>query len=1364
MSHPVVARLLTACALSFVACSAWPAAPYVPPELEPWRRWVLHGEEFRDCPVLVSRAAKSKGDFLCIWSGPLVLDVGARGASFHFELHTYVRERIALPGERALWPQDVTVDDRAATVVEQGGRPTVELEAGVHRVRGRFVWERRPDRIALPAWLGIVALTLDGRSVRHTERDAEGIWLGRRPAAAGVEEKDTLTLSVYRRIEDGVPLIVTTRLNLDVSGRAREETLRHALLPGFVPVAIASELPGRLGADGRLTLQVRPGHWEIELRARAHGVPGEVAVPAAADGWPEEEIWSFHAVPRLRDAVLEGGTPVDPLQSGVPDAWRNDFTVLVPAGSRLTLTERSRGLSEPDELTLERELWLDFDGQRFTAIDSISGRLRSGWRLDMALPWSVERATEAESELLVTRGTVEGQTGVEVRLPNARLRAQARLAKDGWTLPATGWTREFRSATVALHLPPGTRLLAAAGVDASEGDWLTRWDLFDMFLWLVLAASAWKLFGVRWGVIALVALGLVWHEDGAPVWPLLFVFAGVALARATREGRFHRLARLGTGAAFLTYLTYCVLLVPFAAQELRFALYPTLERPPVVRPMLADKEAEALAPPAAPESLEVAQAPAMADEEKRARERREVTASRAKQREPLLARVAPNALIQAGSGEPSWSWHEARLTWNGPVGPHDRLTLVILPRPLTALWHVLDVLGLALLAWVGLAALRPDLRLPGVFGRWLAVSPVALLAVLAAFTAPSPVWAAKGEMADLPSQPLLDELKTRLTAPPRCAGQCAAVARAELRADAAELALTLEVHAEVPVAVPLPQGNAWEPVQVSVAGRSSGWLARREGNVYVALAPGVHRIVLRGPLPAATAVTVSFPLVPHAIAVQAEGWQVGGVREGRLLTDAVELVRVRGGAAARGVDLAELSRVPPFVRVVRRITLDLDWTVHTRVERLAPQDGAFTVTVPLLEEEEPLKAGLEVHERQVSVAFAPGEDVVEWQGRLPRRETFRLTARDTPDAVEVWRLVASPMWHVETAGLPAVLPEHFDPDDDWTYEYLPYPGESLAVTVMRPEAVPGGTLAIDRARHRVVYGQRAAEGELDFEYRSTRGGTHAIVLPGGAALTALTVDGVALPLHAEGVRVPLTLQPGRHHVTLGWRQGVAPGWRTVLPPVDLGAPIRNIDLELRLPENRWIFLTQGPRVGPAVLYWAELAVFVLLAFAVARARLTPLPPRDWLLLGLGLSTWSWGTLVLVAFWLHALGLRERAQARLRGDWFNVVQVALALLTLIALGALIAAVPGALLGHPDLHVVGNGSRATALEWFADRAEGALPAAAAWTLPLWLYQVAILAWALWLSLALLRWLRWGWSAYSAGGWWRSASLRLPQVPPS
>ena len=97
-----------------------------------------------------------------------------------------------------------------------------------------------------------------------------------------------------------------------------------------------------------------------------------------------------------------------------------------------------------------------------------------------------------------------------------------------------------------------------------------------------------------------------------------------------------------------------------------------------------------------------------------------------------------------------------------------------------------------------------------------------------------------------------------------------------------------------------------------------------------------------------------------------------------------------------------------------------------------------------------------------------------------------------------------------------------------------------------------------------------------------------------------------------------------------------------------------------------------------------------------------------------------------------------------------------MLTVIALLCLISAVPQGLLGQPDMRVTGNDSTAWSLQWFADQSRDALPHAGAFSLPLWTYKLAMLAWALWLANALIGWLRWGFDAWTRGGYWK------PPVP--
>jgi hypothetical protein len=88
-----------------------------------------------------------------------------------------------------------------------------------------------------------------------------------------------------------------------------------------------------------------------------------------------------------------------------------------------------------------------------------------------------------------------------------------------------------------------------------------------------------------------------------------------------------------------------------------------------------------------------------------------------------------------------------------------------------------------------------------------------------------------------------------------------------------------------------------------------------------------------------------------------------------------------------------------------------------------------------------------------------------------------------------------------------------------------------------------------------------------------------------------------------------------------------------------------------------------------------------------------------------------------------------------------------------------AVGEGLLGSPQMFIEGNGSTAELLKWTVARVESALPQPSWVSVSVWWYRVAMLAWALWLALALIRWLRQGWESFSRGDLWRRKPAATP-----
>ena len=428
----------------------------VPAQLRGWEAWVLDGRESVRCPLAQDGGVNAPGDRICVWPGPIAIDADQSGARFAQSLQVFATGDLALPGDATAWPQDVEVDGRAAPVVSREGRPHVRLTPGMHRITGRLAWARMPEAVALPGSVSLVELTVDGRHIALPERAGDNLRLG---AVREQTQVDQLDVQVYRKLTDRIPGILETRLTFNVAGRPREEMLGRVLPAGFVPMQLTGPLPARLQPDGRLRVQVRPGAWTIELVARSAGALETVRAP---DAGTAPEVWSFEPVDRLRSAVVEGASSIDPTQANVPGEWQQwpAYSLSPGRGAIGAGAQPWPGEEDRNHIEVERNLWWDFDGSGYTFQDFVSGRMQQGWRLDMARPYLLEGARQDSESLLVTRGT-EDRAGVELRSPALGLEAIGRVEARGSALPVAGWDTRLASLGLTLRLPPGHRLVAA---------------------------------------------------------------------------------------------------------------------------------------------------------------------------------------------------------------------------------------------------------------------------------------------------------------------------------------------------------------------------------------------------------------------------------------------------------------------------------------------------------------------------------------------------------------------------------------------------------------------------------------------------------------------------------------------------------------------------------------------------------------------------------------------------------------------------------------------------------------------------------------------------------------------------------------
>lgn len=1370
MGDSVLASRLAILLISLAFGLAQPAAAAplsaaeLPAAAREWLPWAVQGLPEWGCP----QAFDGSGSAKCVWPSQLRVMALASQGNFQMDVQVFgPPQRVVLPGEAGAWPQNVKADNKPVAVTEFEGQPAVWLPAGSHVLVGTWSWTQMPQNLRVPAGVGALVVGTEGTPQARSP-DAEGrVWL--RASSSPAEANDAVSVQTVRLINDDLPLTVTTAIELRVSGKARAIELPLALLPGSVAQALESQLPARLDRS-TLIVQARPGTWRVQLQARFGGPLQALKLPESAGqgGGASEEVWLVQAQPTLRLIRPEGPASLDPRQAEMPEEWRQFPAFRMKPGDTLKLIELQRGNAQaaPDALTQQRSVWLDFDGGGWTVQDQFSGELKRSSRLALQPGGDLGRAAIDGTDQPVTRLAQGGPAGIEVRAGRARIEADSRWSAGG-PLPANGWDLTVNSLRWALKLPPGWLLLHAQGPDRAEGAWTSDWTLWDFFFVLLAALAAARLAHWRLGLLLGLALTLTWHTPGSPPAVLWFaLLAAAGLAQVVPAGRAATLlARFKLLAAGV--LALCLL--PFAVQQLRLTLYPSLE--PAVQQ-------------GAPQAERAAAASISALHKKAAEEKVVVEEKRAPPpfipppemvmpspqaqavaAEPSLDVLDPGARVQTGPGLPTWSWHEHHLAWSGPVLPEQTLRLWLLPPWAHGLFRLagLALLALALAALMGWRPRGP--KGSGLAGVAAGLLGLGLLAPPPAEAAPpSPPTPLAQAQAPWPDDAQLEALRQKLAAAPDCLPRCAELARLIVSATGSSVQLRAEVHAQAPVALPLlgPGGN-WRPSMVAMDGQVAAARRDEDGKVWVAVPAGVHQVWITGDVGSASSVDISLPLPPREIQPDLKGWQLGGLDPRGQSTGALSLTREAGAATGKPEEAGtQRDALPPLVRIARTLRLGLRWDVLTRIERVAPSRAPLRVSWALLPGEAVSDARVKVEAGIASLQLG-ADDAVEVSANLPPTPTLTLKAGKEPNQVEQWTLAASTQWHAEASGL---APTALQQDGRWLPQWRPWPGESLKLVLHKPAGVNGQTLTLDSATTDVHPGERSTETRLGLKLRASLGSQQSLRLPAGAELLEVKLQGQVLPVQLREGQLSLPITPGEVEAAIRWREPTGMGlwWRH--PGLELGLPGVNDHLVLSVPESRIVLAAGGPLIGPAVLFWGALGVVLALAWLAPRwLPGAPLPRSAWVLLALGVAPASLSALAVLALWFTALEARRRwvlGHPGRQPRWARIlVQLGLVLLTLSAVGALLDVLRTGLLGLPDLLVAGPDSTAWQLSWIQDRF--AEHTASAWvvSIPVWAYRAAMLLWALWLASALLKWVAWGWQAFSEGGVWPGPKAR-PSAP--
>ncbi len=1350
--------LRLACFLIALLCfSATWAKPLkveeVPEPLKPWIGWVSQGHEHKRCPFVYS----SFEQFYCAWPDELNLSLDASGGEFSQRWQVFEESWLMLPGETQYWPKEVTLNGKPALVISRNGTPAIQVSAGSYTIKGRLQWNSMPKSLALPKSTALIAVTLDGTTVNFPRVENDRLWLQFEQAQ---KLEDRFELQVFRHIEDSIPALITFYFDMQVAGSARETSLDLPLNEEFIPLRLQSPLPARLDSSHKLALQIKPGRWRIELTVRHIGPLNHLTLQKPAGVWVDQEIWVFNAQPQYRIVNLSGVAALDPQQTLLPDAWKRLPAYRVSAGETMTFNEERRGDPDPgaDNLLLDRTLWLSFAGDQYTVHDNISGVKKTAWRMEMNTPIELGQVSINGNPQYITRLEGSERTGVEVRQGNIQLSADSVIAGNVKSLPATGWNQNFNNVRARLNLPPGYKVFSITGADHVSATWLSRWTLLDIFLVLLITAAVGKLWGKALGTITLVTLTLIYHEPNAPVWIWLFVVLGFALLRVLPSGRFRQWAVIYRN---ITLIALILATIPFFIQQIRTSLYPQLEsyyQPAVPAGAQAPSEIDQVLQAPVARMQKPLSEPQIAMDQ--AREESGVFAGRSLAPAPMYEKKSkleiydPSAILQTGPGLPQWQWNSVIFSWSGPVDAQQKVHITYIAPVANSLLGWIRV-ALVTILILGLLNTKISKNAGIRFPSFTSFTSVALLSLTATvlFSIPN------GAYAEFPSKALLQELQSRLFASPDCLPNCAEAQSMHLTITPSKLILDLIINSNETVVVPVP-GHAehWTPQRVFLdQQRAQGLIRDQEGMLWLPLSKGQHTVRLEGLLPAVDTLQLPLPLKPHYVSISSEGWEVAGVHADGTIDSQLQFTRLAQATQLGEGKTNELNttNMPPFAQIERNLIIGLDWRVQTTIARLSPAGTAIVLRVPLLPGESVTTEGVRVENGNVLINMGANQTSASWQSLLSMKNEIPLTAPDTTQWTEVWNLDISPIWHLQYQGIPVIRHQQAD---RWLPQWRPWPGEQVTLVLSRPQGVEGQTTTIDNSQLNITPGIRITNVALAIQLRSSQGTQHAIVLPENSTLQEVRIDNTTIPLRLQDRTLMLPVKPGKQQYAITWQEQRGIETRFNTSQVDIGVTNVNHHITVSVPRDRMVLFAGGPAMGPAVLFWGVVIAFLLACVGLAQFRnLIPLRYWQWALLSIGLVPVSIESALVIIGWFFISGGRCRLAADTEKWKFNLYQLVLVGFTLIAAATLVYAVSRGLLGAPNMQIYGNGSNQYNLNWYQDINPESLPSAWMLTIPMVIYRILMLLWALWLAFSVIQWSKWFWQCFSTHGYWRSVDWK-------
>ena len=660
---------------------------YIPEELKEWKQWVLYQKDKEFCPFDYN----NENNKHCAFISQLNFELDNDSGHFSISGILFKDQWINLPGQTGCWPSSVFNNKNQLLVIEKQNHPSVYLPEGEFHISGKFYYQQQPDVLWIPQNFGLISLIVNTQKILSPYISSDHrLWLDVNTIQKPQDNR--LQMSIYRLITDDIPMTMEHCFKFSVSGKSREELFSKILPENSQVLGITSPLPVQIENNQNLRIHLSQGEWEILITTRFNKSINKLTSDFLSG---KSEIWSFQAKNHLRMVKLMNVNGADPKNAGVPQQWQHYPAYYIQPNQSIFIQEQRRGdpNPSPDQLNLNRTLWLDFKGNGYTIHDNLNGKIHKNWRLNVVDDIQLGRVSFSNEDQLITTDN-KNQTGVEVRTGQINISADSRYTKNIRKLPAIGWDHSMNQVKTNLNLPPGWRLLTASGVDTVTGSWFERWQLLDFFIALIIVMAIYHIKNIQWAFLGLITMIVTFHEPSAPRLTWLHLLAVIALLHVVPKGRFQSAIRLWFIAAIIMFSVY---VLPFMMHQIRSGCFPQLEtntRSHELNRINYSRQQKNKLPSSTKNDSFLYKEKVLASPQR-------TIGTKQYSKDQFLS----DAVVQTGPGLPQWRWHSVQLTWNGPVDKSQIIKLWLISPSLNLFLSLLRVIMVALLI-IGIARHR----------------------------------------------------------------------------------------------------------------------------------------------------------------------------------------------------------------------------------------------------------------------------------------------------------------------------------------------------------------------------------------------------------------------------------------------------------------------------------------------------------------------------------------------------------------------------------------------------------------------------------------------------------------------------------